>query len=384
MTTVLASLAAGLRVVCMHPAATEAEIRRGIELSGAVALLGEQHDRHATSQPSREPGAVILGSSGTTGGPRMAVRCWDSLLADGRAVAQGLALTPDDRLVVSVPICHSYGMDLLMGCVVSGAAMTLVERATPLSLAAAAADATILPTVPFQLEQLLRSELGAHSIRSAVSAGSWLPESVWRLARERLGIFVGQLYGATELGTVSVRLGTDRDKAGTIAVLGPAVGDASLIVVDRSDPSRRCDACEEGELLVRARSMASCYVDGPLTMVDGYWRTGDAATRDASGDITLTGRWKLFIDVGGFKVNPIEVERVIATCPGVAACVVVPMRASDTVERLRALVVPSDRADPVSEDVLRSFVRERLSAAKVPRVFERVDSLPRSMTGKST
>jgi long-chain acyl-CoA synthetase len=286
-------------------------------------------------------------------------------------------------VLVSVPICHSYGVDIVCASLISGATMILLQRATPLSLAEGLASrAAVWPTVPFQLEQAVRLDCVSHVPRTVVTAGSWLPEGLWRLARERWGVNVGQLYGATEVGTVSVRLGRSDDGANAISVIGTGVGDASLVVVDRNDPTRICMVDEEGELLVRASSMASGYIDGPLRLSDGYWHSGDVARRRSDGEIEITGRWRLLIDVGGFKVNPIEVERVIASHPGVAACLVVGVRASETVERLRALYVQSDAAPPVAEPALRAFVRERLSAAKVPRSFERVDALPRSATGK--
>lgn len=383
VTSVLACIAAGLRAVCVHPGIAGPELQRCVEMAGARAVLEEIGADADADNVARNPGGVILSSSGTTGGPRMAVRDWSSLLANGQAVVQGLGLQGRDSVLVGVPLCHSYGVDLLFACMVSGAKMILLERATPASLAAGlAAGATIWPAVPFQLEQLLRTDMREHQVQTVVSAGSWLPEPVWREMRERWGICVGQLYGATEVGTVSVRQGRVSDCPASVAMIGTGVGDASLLVVDPHDLTRVCEPGEEGELLVRSSSMASGYVDGPLTSVYGYWRSGDIARRDRSGELTLTGRWKLLIDVGGYKVNPIEVERVIASHPGVASCVVVGVRASDTVERLRALFVPTDPSTPVSEEALRRFVRERLSAAKVPRVFERVDALPRSASGK--
>ena len=73
---------------------------------------------------------------------------------------------------------------------------------------------------------------------------------------------------------------------------------------------------------------------------DGFFLTGDLGRLDAHGNLTITGRLKLLIDVGGLKVNPLEVEAVLAQHPGVAACVVVPMRVSETVCRLKAIVTP--------------------------------------------
>jgi acyl-coenzyme A synthetase/AMP-(fatty) acid ligase len=103
---------------------------------------------------------------------------------------------------------------------------------------------------------------------------------------------------------------------------------------------------------------------------------------DHAGRLFVTGRLKHVIDVGGLKVNPQEVEAALGAHPGVAECVVVPIEASDTVTRLRAVFVARDPANPPASPELRGFLRDRLSAHKVPRTFEAVASLPRSATGK--
>ena len=82
------------------------------------------------------------------------------------------------------------------------------------------------------------------------------------------------------------------------------------------------------------------------------------------------------------KVNPFEVEHVLRQHPSVDECVVVPMRMSDTVERIRAVVTPVRGAPPPSPDDLRRYAHSRLAPHKVPRVFEIRDALPRSATGK--
>jgi long-chain acyl-CoA synthetase len=377
----LACVAAGLRVVCLHPGATQVEVNNCIEHARAVGVVG--YASREGKRVSRDPGAIILSSSGTTGGPRMAIREWASLVANGVGASSGLGLQSTDHVLMSVPLCHSYGIDLLCACLISGASLTLLERATPQSLGAGlTSGATVWPSVPFQLEQALRLQVPKHAIRTVVSAGSWLPEAIWKATRAQWGIHVGQLYGATEVGTVSVRLGRESDTSLATGIIGRGVGDASLLVVDRENSARVCAVDEEGELLVRASSMASGYVDGPLLRRGAYWKSGDVAVCRADGEIEITGRWKLLIDVGGFKVNPIEVERVIMTHPSVASCLVVGVRASETIERLRALYVQAQHAPAITEDALRAFVRERLSAAKVPRSFEQVDALPRSATGK--
>jgi len=154
---------------------------------------------------------------------------------------------------------------------------------------------------------------------------------------------------------------------------------------DARDLARPMPAGQPGHVAIAAASMLSGYLDdlAPPTL-HGYFLTGDLGSLDAHGNLTITGRIKLLIDVGGLKVNPLEVEEVIAQHPEVAACVIVPVRVSETVSRLKAVVTarPECHAGHPTPDSLRRFARARLAGYKVPRAFEIRDQLPQSPTGK--
>jgi acyl-CoA synthetase (AMP-forming)/AMP-acid ligase II len=100
------------------------------------------------------------------------------------------------------------------------------------------------------------------------------------------------------------------------------------------------------------------------------------------GELTITGRVIMQIDVGGLKVNPVEVEQVILTHEAVRECAVVPITVSQTVNRLKAVVILKPCHNGISTDDLRDYVRDRLTSYKIPRVFEFRDSLPKSPAGK--
>ena len=117
-------------------------------------------------------------------------------------------------------------------------------------------------------------------------------------------------------------------------------------------------------------------------MVDGHLLTGDLARIDERGRVYITGRKKLLIDVGAYKVNPLEVEQELARHPGVAECVVVGVALSDTIQRLRAVCVARDGAHAPTAEELRVFLRGRLSANKVPRMIDFAAALPKGPTGK--
>jgi acyl-CoA synthetase (AMP-forming)/AMP-acid ligase II len=163
--------------------------------------------------------------------------------------------------------------------------------------------------------------------------------------------------------------------------------DVRVLAADEPRAERPLPTGAEGQVAVRAESMMSGYLRDDAgaepTNVGGYFLTGDLGRLDPAGRLTLTGRIKLLIDVGGLKVNPLEVEDVLAQHPDVAACVVLPVRVSDTVCRLKAIVQPRDPAGPgPTAESLRRFARERLTPYKVPRLFEVRATLPRSPTGK--
>lgn len=393
----LAGLHAGVRIAPVHSASTRHELGHALRRRGACAIIGpDPHPplRHLTlgslgsADPApllpckgRSPGAVVLESSGTSGLSRLVLRSERSLDADARGVVRGANLTRHDRILFVVPMSHSYGVDLLVASVVSGASVHVLagfEIAHVQGLIRRGA-VTVFPGVPFMFEALARTpELRPGvGFRLALSAGSSLPEHINARLRSECGLVVGQLYGATELGTVAIDH-PDRAEFDPRSVGTPLPGVSVRIL---SSDNAELPVGSEGEIAVRSPTMLTEYLEAPLELWDGHYRTGDLGRLDASGRLHVTGRLTHLIDVGGLKVNPVEVERLMCEHPAIAECALVPLPLSDTIVRLRLLVVPHAGMS-LSTDEVRVFARERLSPHKLPRVFETVQSLPRTPTGK--
>ena len=165
--------------------------------------------------------------------------------------------------------------------------------------------------------------------------------------------------------------------------MASAHGISLLRIVSKHDPKTTLPIGEEGIVAIRAPSMLSRYVTNhPLNLVDGHFLTGDLGSLDHKGRLHLAGRLSLVLDVGGKKVNPEEVEEILRQHPGVQDCAVISIQISDSVSRLRAVVVPSTPTKPPSAGELRTFARTRLQPHKVPRSFVLVETLPRSSIGK--
>ena len=396
---ILGGLAAGVRLCLLHPLLTPREVNASLARCRAKAIISATpHDgdlptiplslaRERTSSQSslNERGSIILLSSGTTGTPKLARRDDASLVADGVSLAAATLLSADDRMLAAVPLSHSYGVDLVMAAVSSGASLHIRKAGFDggaLHRYLAAGHITVVPGVPLLFAALARESLTAppKGVRLAFSAGSPCPPRVCQDVERQWGVRLGHLYGATELGTVAF-VGPDHHLY-TEDSVGVAVEHAKFRIVDPADSSRHLPDGTEGEIAVCAPSMLCEYLDGPMPMVDGFFLTGDLGRIDREGRIYITGRLKHIIDTGGLKVNPVEVETVYLQHPAIADCALVGLPLSDTVTKLALLIVPRDARCPLNSADLRQHGRQQLAPFKIPRVFSSVEMLPRSTSGK--
>ena len=345
------------------------------ELRPAGPQLPLPTPRAVASRPSDDRGGgIVLPSSGSTDVPSLVRRSAASLDAMARNVADAVGLTPADRVLATVPLAHSYGLEHgLLGPLWAGATVLLCPGLDAAALRKQLARSpTIVPAVPAMIELLPRLADdpavvdAVRKTRAVYSAGAPLPADARDRFAAAFGQRAGQVYGMTEIGSVTYNdpADADFDPAG----VGRPMSGVSIRLLDG------------GEVAVRAPSMLDGYADAPLELVDGHLPTGDLGAVDDAGRLTILGRRRLLIDVGGRKVNPLEVEAVLREHAGVADVAVVAVRQSETSSRLRAVVVPRDPASPPAD--LRAFARDRLPGWKVPRSVEFRDALPRTATGK--
>ena len=347
----LAALAGGRAAFPISPHESPAVVDAAVSRLGDVPLGRE----------------MLLLSSGSTGAAKIVRRSAAAIDAVCEQMVAAIGLTPADTVLATVPLCHSYGIEHgLLAPVWAGAAVTLCRGLDVPCVRSelAGGRATVLPGVPSVFEALARFGDPIAGVRAAYSAGGTLPDSVAIACRDQLGLPVGQVYGATEIGSVTY-------------------GDAADGSVGRPMPGVALRTDADGQVLVAAASLFDGYVGEPNpTTPGGFYPTGDLGHVDPAGRLHITGRARLLIDVGGRKVNPLEVELVLAGHPQVAACVVVPVAQTATVARLKAVVEPRRPGPPPDPEQLRAFARERLASYKVPRTVELRDALPRSPAGK--
>jgi long-chain acyl-CoA synthetase len=240
----------------------------------------------------------------------------------------------------------------------------------------------VFPGVPFTFRVLAEAseEADLSSLRLAFSAAAALPRSTFQAFNSRFGVPVRQLYGCTEAGCVTVNV--DDDAVATSDSVGTPIEGVELRIVD--DSGNPVDAGRIGDVLIRSTAMTPGYAESTdlnaEAFRDGWFASGDRGRLDDQGRLVLTGRVKRLIDVRGDKVDPVEVEDVLAVHPKVAEVVVLGVE-SDVPgeETIKAVVVPAGEAQ---ERELIRYCRERLADYKVPSKVEFREEIPTGPGGK--
>ena len=336
---------------------------------------------HAPTESAAVPGAgVVLLSSGTTGRSRLVMRSAAAVDRVASTLADAGLPARDDVVVSCIPMSHAYGFEhALLAPVLSGACVHVLPAFSVDAVAEElAAGASALLLVPATVDALAEAAIPAPQLRSATVAGAPLPQRVRaRFEAAYPGILV-DLYGATEVGTIWLDRG-----AGGVPVPGVSV---RLVDVGAEDSLQDAVDGAEGEIAVRSDAMLDGIVGAGGVLesatVDGFMRTGDLGVRTADGTFRVTGRSKLTFDVGGLKVNPVEVEHALESLPEVRAAVVEAQPVTDTVNRVAARVELRDGHDGIDVASVRARLASVLPAHAVPRSIEVVASLPRTASGK--
>ena len=321
------------------------------------------------------PGIAVLKlTSGSTGAPRGIATPAEALVADDAALTPTMGIRPDDRLLTTIPLSHSYGLSsLAMPALLRGTILVLPEESSLYDpfVTAGQTRATVFPTVPAFLDALVRMDeppLRPPSLRLVLTAGAPLSAATSDRFRELFGAPVHVFYGASECGGICYDREGGAAERGTV---GSPVDGVRITL----------EGEEGGIVTVESPAVAAGYVPEPDPRLEGgRFRASDLASwRD--GELVLRGRVDDLVNIKGKKVNPREVEAVLCQLPGVdeAAVLGVTMPGRPG-EVLRAVVAcPPGRL--TAEDVV-SWCRSHLSAHKVPRSVILVPRMPRTARGK--
>jgi acyl-CoA synthetase (AMP-forming)/AMP-acid ligase II len=315
-------------------------------------------------------GELLQLTSGSTGEPRLARQSLHSALIGARSYRTAFGLTPKDSVLLTVPPAHSFGLiGGVLAAVVTGARLWLLPRFTARgAVDAITAGATVMlgtPLVYRLLTPVLRPKTSR--LRIALSSGGPLDGNLAASAADRLGCPVRQVYGSTETGLIACH---------SVALADWPVGSVGMAA-----PGVRVRV-RDGRVQVRTSTLFLGYAgeSSPVSTEDGFYDTGDTGRLGAAGHLFLTGRKEGFINVGGRKVNPQRIARILGECPGVRDVYVYGHLAGDGEQQVHAAVVLTPPA--TAADVIAFCRSRRLMPYEVPHRLHPLPELPRSAMGK--
>jgi len=346
--------------------------------------------RPAISVSADDP-ALLAGTGGTTGVPKVALGTHRNLVANTVQFRRWAAPWAEGTEVMAavLPLFHLFGMIVSMsvGVMIGAALLLIADPRDKAALVAALIEhqATLLPAVPVMFQALSREPAAAQmrSLRWAISGAAALPAPVKAAFEGACGARLVEGYGLTEAMVVTHCNPLEgENRPGSIGLPLPDV-EAQIVSLDEGasplPPGRL------GELVVRSPALMEGYyahpVETALVLQGGWLRTGDVGRMDADGYFYLADRLKDVIKVGGLQVWPREVEDVITALPQVAEAAVAGVSDPEYGEMVKAWVALKP-GQSLSPEEVRAWCLQRTAAFKAPREVEFVAQLPRSAAGK--
>lgn len=332
--------------------------------------------------------AVILYTSGTTGFAKGATLSHSNVRSNVHAFNHLCNMQTTDRILLAVPLFHCFGQNALLNSALNAGSTLILQRRFDLQDSIRLIreeQVTQVYGVPMMFQLFLESCSVADlaSVNYCFSAAATLPVQVSERWQKKFGMPIHEGYGLTETSPFSSYNHRLQFVAGSI---GAPVDNVQMKIVDL-DSGQDCDPGQLGEIVVRGPNVMLGYWNRPedtaTTVRQGWFHSGDIGRMDEQGYFYIVDRVKDMIAVGGLKVYPAEVERVILDHPAVSEVAVVGKTDNVFGEQVVAFVVLQDsRASATVLTDIKNHARQHLANYKVPRLIAAVDQLPRNPSGK--
>ena len=351
-------------------------------------------DKHelAARTPLPSDIAHILPSGGTTGLPKGIPRTHNDYICNVEYVARAGEMCADDIWLVTVPVGHNLALlDGIAGCIFTGGRLVLLDSTRPGDIAGIIERerVTYMPMVPSLLkriadfEELEQYDLG--SLKKVSAGGEASTPGLIREVNTRLGCQYINEFGMSEGLLLRTRL--DYDLETVCNTVGrPCCPYDEVKVLDAHGNELPSDA--DGELATKGPCIFAGYLKSPeensrLFTADGFFRTGDMARIDASGNMTITGRIKDIIIRGGENISPAQVEDLLCMHPSISDAAVIGIPDKDLGELVCAYVQPAPDTQPDPQEIAAFMLGKGASRLLIPERFEFIDAIPVTQAGKS-
>lgn len=333
--------------------------------------------------------AVILYTSGTTGFAKGATLSHGNVRSNVHAFNHLCNMQSHDRILLAVPLFHCFGQNALLNSAFNAAATLVLQRRFDLNESKrliAEEGVSQLYGVPMMFQLFLEScsKADLASVNYCFSAAATLPLQVANQWADKFQMPIYEGYGLTETSPFASYNHRLKFVPGSI---GTAIDNCEMKIVD-TETGEDCAAGQLGEIVIAGPNVMLGYwnrkEDTDLAIRNGWFHSGDIGKVDDQGFFYIVDRVKDMIAVGGLKVFPAEVERVLLDHPAISEVAVVGIADDVFGEQVVAYLVLNDEESSTGQQLenIRDFAKQKLANYKLPRMLVPISELPRNPSGK--
>jgi len=365
------------------------------ETEGIMSLdhlreIGRKNELPNVKIDVKEDGFAFVYTSGTTGKPKGAMLTQGSLVDINVSCSSAIKTNHNDTILHLTPYFHIMGISAILRVLICQGKAVLMEsfKAERALHLVEQEKITIHPGVPtnfiLELNHPALKKYDLSSLRLALMGGAPCPVEIVKRVRVELGCAVLVSYGTTETSPYLTYTSIHDDDLTQSETVGRALPDVKLKVVD--DQRREVAAGEVGELACHTIGRMKGYYKMPeqtREVIDdeGWYYTGDFATKDDKGYIRIVGRKKDLIIRGGYNIYPGEIEEIYYTHPDVLEVAIVGL-ADSVLGEVSCAAILLKPGKHTTEEELLSFIKPKVADYKHPDHILIVNEFPKTPTGK--
>ncbi|MDE7297558.1 MAG: AMP-binding protein [Lachnospiraceae bacterium] len=346
--------------------------------------------------PQEDDMAELLFTTGTTGRPKGVILTYRAVYAILSNTIEGIGITPDERLLLPLPLNHSFALRVLRATLYAGASVILQNGfafAKEIENNQAEFDCTALAAVPASME-ILRGQMQEQFIPVMsrfryieIGAGSLTVEQRKRLTKQLPGTTIYNTWGSSETGgALFTNVSEVASHPKRVGAVGKPLPHVQLKVLDENGQEIKSDAEHPGRMALKGdMQMAGYWHRDELTaatLAGGWLLTSDMVYTDEDGYVYMLGRADDIINVGGEKVSPVELENIAGEYEPVRECACIGVPDPNGVLGQVPVLFVAARDAGFTEAGLQTFLAPRMERYKLPQHYVLLQELPRNRMGK--